>query len=164
MKERASTLVFQPHYHYTLNCCGALCTYSLYDKQVNGPSRYLIAALLVVAVAAFPLLEPFPSARRPNEEGREEDKKTRSVLLVSQLVASKGCPLSAGCLSFMGLLSACAKEQENGCAKVDARPKQATASPYQRKPWSSVLARFTWKFAHPLAGRGANATRLVGEG
>lgn len=28
--------------------------------------------------------------------GREEDKKTRSVLLVSQLVASKGCPLSAG--------------------------------------------------------------------
>ncbi|KAI5382399.1 hypothetical protein KIW84_MT0048 (mitochondrion) [Lathyrus oleraceus] len=68
--------------------------------------------------------------------GREEDKKTRSVLLVSQLVASKGCPLSAGCwssllrgsrLSFTGLLSACAKEQENGCAKVDARPKQATA-------------------------------------
>ncbi|CAI8595411.1 unnamed protein product [Vicia faba] len=104
---------------------------------------------------------------------REEDKKTRSVLLVSQLIASKGCPLSAGCwssllrgsrLSFTGLLSACAKEQENGCAKVDARPKQATASPYQRKPWSSALARFTWRFAHPLAGRGANATRLVGEG
>ncbi|KAK7298342.1 hypothetical protein VNO77_46798 [Canavalia gladiata] len=70
MKERASTLVFQPHYHYTINSCGALCTYSLYDKQVNGA-------------------------------GREEDKKTRSVLLVSQLVASKGCPLSAGCWSSL---------------------------------------------------------------
>lgn len=33
--------------------------------------------------------------------GREEDKKTRSVLLVSQLVASKGCPLSAGCRSSL---------------------------------------------------------------
>ncbi|GAU51466.1 hypothetical protein TSUD_85510 [Trifolium subterraneum] len=84
-------------------------------------------------VAAFPSLEPFPSARSPTPGGwREEDKKTRSVLLVSQLVASKskGCPLSAGCwssllrgsrLSFTGLLSACAKEQENGCAKVDTR-------------------------------------------
>ncbi|PNY03576.1 hypothetical protein L195_g026909, partial [Trifolium pratense] len=91
----------------------------------------LVGALLVVA--AFPSLEPFPSARSPTPGGwREEDKKTRSVLLVSQLVASKskGCPLSAGCwssllrgsrLSFTGLLSACAKEQENGCAKVDAR-------------------------------------------
>ena len=62
-------------------------------------------------MAAFPSLERFPSARSPNEEGvsglsligsimliplfvlllllgREEDKKTRSVLLVSQLVAS----------------------------------------------------------------------------
>ena len=29
--------------------------------------------------------------------GREEDKKTRSVLLLSQPLASKGCPLSAGC-------------------------------------------------------------------
>ncbi|RDY14272.1 hypothetical protein CR513_00686, partial [Mucuna pruriens] len=57
MKERASTLVFQPHYHYTIHSCGALCTYSLYDKQVNG------------AVAAFPSLERFPSARSPNEEG-----------------------------------------------------------------------------------------------
>lgn len=33
--------------------------------------------------------------------GREEDKKTRSVLLVSQPVASKGCPLSAGCWSSL---------------------------------------------------------------
>ena len=33
--------------------------------------------------------------------GREEDNKTRSVLLVSQLVASKGCPLSAGCWSSL---------------------------------------------------------------
>ncbi|KAI5420312.1 hypothetical protein KIW84_044191 [Lathyrus oleraceus] len=29
-------------------------------------------------------------------------------------------------LSFTGLLSACAKEQENGCAKVDDRPKQSS--------------------------------------
>ncbi|GAU19211.1 hypothetical protein TSUD_198940, partial [Trifolium subterraneum] len=115
MKERASTLVFQPHYHYTLNCCGAQCTYSLYDKQVNGAGgncfapdcdspldTLLVGALLVVA--AFPSLEPFPSARSPTPGGwREEDKKTRSVLLVSQLVASKskGCPLSAGCWSSL---------------------------------------------------------------
>ena len=33
LKERAGTLVFQPH--YTIDSCGALCTYSLYDKQVN---------------------------------------------------------------------------------------------------------------------------------
>ncbi|RYR53356.1 hypothetical protein Ahy_A06g028419 [Arachis hypogaea] len=44
MKERASTLVFQPHYHYTIHSCGALYTYSLYDKQVNGaghPIKYM---------------------------------------------------------------------------------------------------------------------------
>ena len=40
MKERASTLVFQPHYHYTIHSCGALCTYSLYDKQVNGAGAW----------------------------------------------------------------------------------------------------------------------------
>lgn len=34
LKERAGTLVFQPH--YTIHSCGAPCTYSLYDKQVNG--------------------------------------------------------------------------------------------------------------------------------
>ena len=34
LKESAGTLVFQPH--YTIDSCGALCTYSLYDKQVNG--------------------------------------------------------------------------------------------------------------------------------
>ena len=33
--------------------------------------------------------------------GREEDKKTRGVLLVSQPVASKDCPLSAGCWSSL---------------------------------------------------------------
>ena len=33
--------------------------------------------------------------------GREEDKKTRSVLFFSQPVASKGCPLSAGCWSSL---------------------------------------------------------------
>lgn len=32
-KEGAGTLVFQPH--KTIHSCGALCTYSLYDKQVN---------------------------------------------------------------------------------------------------------------------------------
>ena len=38
LKERAGTLVFQPH--YTIDSCGALCTYSLYDKQVNGPGAW----------------------------------------------------------------------------------------------------------------------------
>lgn len=72
-------------------------------------------------MAGFPSLEPFPSARSPNEEGvsglwsimliplfvlllllgREEDKKRPSVLLVSQPVASKDCPLSAGCWSSL---------------------------------------------------------------
>ena len=33
--------------------------------------------------------------------GREEDKKTRSVLLLSQPVVSKDCPLSAGCWSSL---------------------------------------------------------------
>ncbi|KAF9590869.1 hypothetical protein IFM89_039178 [Coptis chinensis] len=36
LKERAA-LVFQAH--YTIHSCGALCTYSLYDKQVNGAVR-----------------------------------------------------------------------------------------------------------------------------
>lgn len=31
-------LVFQPH--YTIHSCGALCTYSLYDKQVNGAGAW----------------------------------------------------------------------------------------------------------------------------
>lgn len=35
---RAGTLVFQPH--YTIDSCGALCTYSLYDKQVNGAGAW----------------------------------------------------------------------------------------------------------------------------
>lgn len=38
LKERAGTLVFQPH--YTIHSCGALCTYSLYDKQVNGAGAW----------------------------------------------------------------------------------------------------------------------------
>jgi hypothetical protein len=38
LKEGAGTLVFQPH--YTMNSCGALCTYSLYDKQVNGAGAW----------------------------------------------------------------------------------------------------------------------------
>ena len=37
-KERAGTLVFQPH--YTIDSCGVLCTYSLYDKQVNGAGAW----------------------------------------------------------------------------------------------------------------------------
>ena len=37
-KEGAGTLVFQPH--YTIHSCGALCTYSLYDKQVNGAGAW----------------------------------------------------------------------------------------------------------------------------
>lgn len=37
-KEGAGTLVFQPH--YTIHSCGALYTYSLYDKQVNGAGAW----------------------------------------------------------------------------------------------------------------------------
>ncbi|CAN1203535.1 hypothetical protein LINPERPRIM_LOCUS44964, partial [Linum perenne] len=36
--ERVGTLVFQPH--YTIHSCGALCTYSLYEKQVNGDGAW----------------------------------------------------------------------------------------------------------------------------
>ena len=43
--------------------------------------------------------------------GREEDKKTRSVLLVSQPVASKDCPLSAG--SWSSLLRGSRIQQPN---------------------------------------------------
>lgn len=38
LKERAGTLVFQPH--YTIFSCGALCTYSLYELQVNGAGAW----------------------------------------------------------------------------------------------------------------------------
>ena len=38
LKKRAGTLVFQPH--YTIHSCGALCTYRLYDKQVNGAGAW----------------------------------------------------------------------------------------------------------------------------
>jgi len=38
LKERAGTLVFQPH--YTIHSGEALCTYSLYDKQVNGAGAW----------------------------------------------------------------------------------------------------------------------------
>lgn len=38
LKEGAGTLVFQPH--DTIHSCGALCTYSLYDKQVNGAGAW----------------------------------------------------------------------------------------------------------------------------
>ena len=153
-KEGAGTLVFQPH--YTIHSCGALCTYSLYDKQVNGAGAWangtvhqaifslhslnrnratlqiglITSHLTVIALSipywsfvtsGLPSLEPFPSARSPNEEGvsglwskmliplfvlllllgREEDKKRPSVLLVSQPVASKDCPLSVGCWSSL---------------------------------------------------------------
>lgn len=54
MKERASTLVFQPHYHYTLNCCGALCTYSLYDKQVNGAGAWRTERFIKPFLASNP--------------------------------------------------------------------------------------------------------------
>nr|GEZ45259.1 hypothetical protein [Tanacetum cinerariifolium] len=139
-----------------MNSCGALCTYSLYDKQVNGAGAWangtvhqaifslhslnrnratlqigLITSHLTVIALLIPYwifvtsglssLEPFPSARSPNEEGvsglwsrmliplfvlllllgQEEDKKRPSVLLVFQPVASKDCPLSVGCWSSL---------------------------------------------------------------
>ena len=54
MKERASTLVFQPHYRYTLNCCGAQCTYSLYDKQVNGAGAWRTERFIKPFLASTP--------------------------------------------------------------------------------------------------------------
>lgn len=54
MKERASTLVFQPHYHYTMNSCGALCTYSLYDKQVNGAGAWRTERFIKPFLASTP--------------------------------------------------------------------------------------------------------------
>lgn len=40
LKERAGTLLIVDHPHYTIHSCGALCTYSFYDKQVNGASAW----------------------------------------------------------------------------------------------------------------------------
>jgi len=52
MKERASTL--QPHYHYTFHSCGALCTYSLYDKQVNGAGAWRTERFIKPFLASTP--------------------------------------------------------------------------------------------------------------
>ena len=54
MKERASTLVFQPHYHYTIHSCRALCTYSLYDKQVNGAGAWRTERFIKPFLASTP--------------------------------------------------------------------------------------------------------------
>ncbi|KAK7296161.1 hypothetical protein VNO77_46970 [Canavalia gladiata] len=95
--------------------------------------------------------------------GREEDKKTRSVLLVSQLVASKGCPLSAGCWSSLlrgsriqqpnlkkGKKRPCLGWSYEAYLHIMKRPSRAylvlvlrfeldpRSSPYQRKPWRGV--------------------------
>lgn len=52
LKERAGTLVFQPH--YTMNSCGALCTYSLYDKQVNGAGAWRTERFIKAFLASTP--------------------------------------------------------------------------------------------------------------
>lgn len=46
------TLVFQPH--YTMNCCGALCTYSLYDKQVIGAGAWRTERFIKPFLASTP--------------------------------------------------------------------------------------------------------------
>ena len=46
------TLVFQPH--YTMNSCGALCTYSLYDKQVNGAGAWRTEQFIKPFLAVTP--------------------------------------------------------------------------------------------------------------
>lgn len=85
-----------------------------FAPDCDSPLDNLIEALSLVA--GFLSLERFPSARSLNEESAsglslgkepgssfcatpraEEDKKRQSVLLVSQPLASKDCPLSAGC-------------------------------------------------------------------
>lgn len=52
LKERAGTLVFQPH--YTMNSCEALCTYSLYDKQVNGAGAWQTERFIKPFIASIP--------------------------------------------------------------------------------------------------------------
>lgn len=52
LKERAGTLVFQPH--YTIDSCGALCTYSLYDKQVNGAGAWRTERFIKPFLASTP--------------------------------------------------------------------------------------------------------------
>lgn len=52
LKERAGTLVFQPH--YTIDSCGALCTYSLYNKQVNGAGAWRTERFIKPFLASTP--------------------------------------------------------------------------------------------------------------
>ena len=52
LTERAGTLVFQPH--YTINSCEALCTYSLYDKQVNGAGAWRTERFIKPFLASTP--------------------------------------------------------------------------------------------------------------
>lgn len=50
LKERAGTLVS----HYTIESCGALCTYSLYDKQVNGAGAWRTERFIKPFLASTP--------------------------------------------------------------------------------------------------------------
>lgn len=79
--------------------------------------------------------------------GREEDKKTRSVLLVSQLVASKGCPLSAGCWS--SLLRGSRIQQPNlkkGKKKALSRLELWSLPSYYEKAFTGLLSACAKEF------------------
>lgn len=52
LKENVGTLVFQPH--LTIYSCEALCTYNLYDKQVNGASAWQTERFIKPFLALIP--------------------------------------------------------------------------------------------------------------
>ncbi|ESQ38794.1 hypothetical protein EUTSA_v10029205mg [Eutrema salsugineum] len=52
LKERVGTLVFQ--HHYAIYSCGALCTYRLYDKQVNGAGAWRTERFIKPFLASTP--------------------------------------------------------------------------------------------------------------
>jgi hypothetical protein len=52
LKEKVGTLVFQPH--LTIYSCEALCTYSLYDKQVNGAGAWQTEWFIKPFLASIP--------------------------------------------------------------------------------------------------------------
>ncbi|KAK7375912.1 hypothetical protein VNO78_35227 [Psophocarpus tetragonolobus] len=161
MKERASTLVFQPHYHYTIHSCGALCTYSLYDKQVNG-AALSIPYWSFVTSGRFPVARAFSLCAEPQRgRWREEDKKTRSVLFYW--------------FPNLLLLKAALSRLDVGPAYYEdpAFPSRAylvlvlrfeldpLTSPYQRKPCWCALAHFRFPFTS-RGSRGSYAAAFPG--
>lgn len=52
LERKGGTPVFQPH--YTMNSCGALCTYSLYELQVNGAGAWRTERFIKPFLASTP--------------------------------------------------------------------------------------------------------------